>query len=113
MAKGRPAAQLLQYLAVKIAADAESKLGIDARKAEDFGYRIAADVALDWGGQSMYIPMDAASSIANRNAEIYKKFNGQNEYDLAAEYGTSVRHINRIIKQELELRQPKRGSLFD
>lgn len=63
---------------------------------EELGRIVADHLANEWGGQSVYIPMDRS----RRNARIYERFDGTNIHALAKEYGVCVLTIYRIVKQE-------------
>lgn len=77
--------------------------------AQILGRDVADTLALEWGGQSVYVPMDNA----RRNAAIYEEFNGQNHHDLAARYRLSIHQIYKIIAGERERRRQRQGNLLD
>jgi len=106
------AAELLQDLADQAADAARKMLGASSRAAADFGKELAFHMAENWGGQSVYIPMDLAGRRSERNEQIYKKFNGANAAGLAREYKISVQMIYRIIKAERAARAQKQYSLL-
>ena len=81
--------------------------GIAKNIADDVGPEVADKIARHWNGQNLYFPYDLAS---RRNAEIYAKFKGDNQDQLATEFRTSVQHIYRVVKiqkaAEIASRQP-------
>lgn len=71
------------------------------------GERIAVRVALEWGGQSIYFPMDSS----RRNKEIFAQFSGQNYHDLARKFHLSEGHIRNIINAETARRKLRQNLL--
>ena len=90
-------AELLQDLAAKVAEQVMASMQADAKHAQDIGDAVATAVARDWGGQNVYIPMDHAARLAERNAQIFARYTGDNVSQLAAEYRLSEQAIYRII----------------
>lgn len=80
---------------------------------DDFGRRVAAMLADDWGGLSVYIPKDKVRYVLQRNAEILARFTGDNIPDLARQYGISEQRVYVILKSERERRKARRGSLLE
>lgn len=101
-------AELLVDLAAKVAARIMAASLGDAKIAQDVGDAVAADVARDWGGQNIYIPMALAAQRAERNAQIVKRHTGDNVSQLAAEYRLSEQAIYRIIATERDRLQAER-----
>lgn len=110
--RGTLGAELLQDLADKLAAQVALRAGMDEDAARQIAQDIAGDVARDWGGQSIYIPMDLGAQRAARNERIFKEFTGDNQSELAAKYGLSVPAVYRILKEEIERRRTPQGRLF-
>lgn len=106
------AAELLKDLADQAADLAREMLGATPRKAQDFGKEIAFRIAENWGGQNLYIPMDMAGRRSERNEQIYRRFNGANQAELALEYKLSVQMVYRIVKAMRAERMPKQHTLF-
>lgn len=73
---------------------------------------VAVRVADNWGGQSIYIPMDMAMKMCTRNSEIFAAYTGDNIYNLVKRFGLSRQTIYRIIRDERARRAPKQASLF-
>lgn len=86
--------------------------GINPELAENIGREAATFLADDWGGQSIYIPMDLSAKLSARNEEIYKLFTGDNISELAKRFGLSVQTVYRIVKAERFKRAPRQASLF-
>jgi Mor family transcriptional regulator len=103
---------LLQEIAAKVAARLESH-GIPASTAQGIGDDVATHLADDWGGQSLYFPMDMGARLSTRNTEIYSAFTGDNISELAQRFGLSVQCIYRIIRSERDRRAPKQSSLLN
>lgn len=109
---GKLGADLLKDLADKISAKVIELANLKAETALQIGEDVAGVIADDWGGQSLYIPMNLGSKRATRNAQIYKEFTGDNHQELARKYGLSDSFIYRILKDEIERRRTPQGSLF-
>ncbi|MFN3879820.1 MAG: Mor transcription activator family protein [Nitrincola lacisaponensis] len=71
--------------------------GVDADIANQVGIAIADHLARHWGGQMITIPKDYFFGIAKRDAEIWAKFNGRNQSDLARQYGMTLRGIYKVL----------------
>ncbi|MEP7041873.1 MAG: Mor transcription activator family protein [Dokdonella sp.] len=66
-----------------------------------------------FGGRQIYLPKGEKLRAALMHAEIYKRFNGRNTRDLAAEYRISEIHCYAVIKRQRELHRKKlQGRLF-
>lgn len=61
--------------------------------AEDVAAHLVADLRRNLAGATLYI--DKGFSV--RNQQIRTEFNGRNSAKLAAQYGLSRRHIERIV----------------
>lgn len=85
----RRASELLSDLAAII--DAESTYG-----SEGLGERVASRIAIEWGGQPLYLPMDKV----RRDGRIFAQFNGANYHELARTYRLSENTVRRIIAAE-------------
>lgn len=102
----RQAYELIADLSAVLTESLVSK-GLDKESAADIGHEIADKISEHWGGQNVYFPFDLAR---RRNAQIYVKFSGANQDQLALEFNCSVQHVYRVIKIqkaiELASRQP-------
>lgn len=92
----RRASELLSDLAAIV--DAES-IGGNA----GLGERVATRIALEWGGQSLYLPMDRV----RRDGCIFAQFNGVNYHELARAYKLSENTVRQIISAERNRRRHK------
>ncbi|MCB1908453.1 MAG: hypothetical protein KDH15_13880 [Rhodocyclaceae bacterium] len=91
-------------LVLTLIADAVSRRlqrrGMDKEQADEVGAECGEDVRTSLGGGvPVYIPNGKQSTgrIAERNAEIWKAFNGSNYEELARAYDLSVMMVRRII----------------
>lgn len=105
--------ELMQDLADKVSELAQSMLGIPGPRAKVFATEVAGAIADDWGGQSVYIPMEMVGRLSERNLKIYREFTGNNVPELAMRYKLSVQQIYVIIKVQRDLHAPKQLSLLD
>lgn len=84
--------------------------GLDDEVAEQIGFAVADRLAENWGGQLINIPKNHLYKLAQRDLEIYNKFNGRNYAALAREYKMGVRGmyklIERVHKRESARTQP-------
>lgn len=72
--------------------------GIDKSKAETIAVKLREHIRVHWGGQQIYFTVKG--SIKERNAEIYRRYDGKNRVDLTREYGISQQYFYQIIKAE-------------
>ena len=86
--------------------------GMQESDARAIANETAAKIADNWGGQSVYIPMDLVARMSTRNAEILDAFTGNNITELVRKFRLSRQAIYRIVKAERQRRSPKQGSLF-
>lgn len=84
------AAHVYEYLVAR---------GIDPAKAEELARGSAERVRERWGGQILYIPIGFSKAVMERWEEIWSKFTGDNEAQLAQEYKCSEVHIYRVIRR--------------
>lgn len=89
--------EMLADLSDKLAALLAER-GIDAERAAEVAFEAVETIRKDYGGQSYYIPMGEYFELAQRDMEIFQKFNRDNVVELAREYKVSVVHIYRIYK---------------
>lgn len=88
------------------------KLGIE--DAGDIAVSIAEAVRHSHGGTAMYIPLGDDFERAQRNREIWEKFNGTNMSDLAREYKMTERQMGEIVRgQRFAHKQRAQLSLID
>lgn len=111
MLTGERSSELLDDVARKVAEMA--RVNPPRMAPDDFGQRVAAMLADDWGGLSVYIPKHRVRHIVRRNRELFDAFTGKNVPDLALEYGISEQRVYAILKAERERRKPRQGSLLD
>lgn len=81
-------------------------------------FAAAAEAALGisryGGGRLMYIPQGQRIMLALRDGEIWRRFNGKNHHDLAAEFSLTVVSVYEILREQRSLSLRKRqGRLFD
>lgn len=96
---------------VDVAEQIEERL-VGMGLAHDDASRIAWDVTRHlntyWGGGHLYICKGLHYEISRRDAEIYRRFNGENHDWLATEYDLTVQHIYRIVKRVGQAERNKR-----
>ncbi|MFV2030847.1 Mor transcription activator family protein [Neisseria sp. S1] len=90
--------ELLSDLAAKVSEEVSQK-GMDKKSAKAVGDSVAKRMAREWGGQNIYIPQGVLWGIDERDLEIFEKFDGTNQRELAKEYGFSEQWIYRIIER--------------
>jgi Mor family transcriptional regulator len=71
--------------------------GITESIAEQCGIALADHLAENWGGQLINFPKNFFYKLAQRDLEIYGRFNGRNYSQLAKEEGMTVRGIYKLI----------------
>lgn len=112
-------AELLVDLADNLTTMLTDKLNVPEIKAKAVAQEATALIADNWGGQSVYIPMDIKARASSRNKKIIEAFTGDNVSDLVREFNLSKQTIYRIVKeerekrkQEIDRRSPRQGSLL-
>jgi Mor family transcriptional regulator len=109
---GEIGAELLMDLRDHVADVLTNKVELPDGVAKGIAQDVAVRIADNWGGQVLYIPMDLATKMNTRNAEIMDAFTGDNINGLVKQFRLSRQTIYRILKAERERRAPKQGSLF-
>lgn len=103
-------------LLADLAAQVATKLvecGVGKDHAADIGMQTAEHIRTHWSGQPIYIPKGIAWEFAQRDIEIFQKFNGRNHAALAREYNLTVMRIYQIVKAVRAAQIAKRqGALF-
>ena len=51
------------------------------------------------GGELVYLPKRTARRRARDREELTRRFNGQNLFELAREYGITPRHLRRVLAE--------------
>lgn len=86
------------------------KYGFQGRQAEEISLFVLDEVRRVYGGQNVYFAREDRLKGAERNAEIYERWQ-RNELsvdDIAREYGFSLQWAYRVIRQERERRRAER-----
>lgn len=110
MLTGKQTSEFLESVASRVAAMAStSPPNINPK---DFGVRVAAMLAEDWGGVSVYIPKNQGNLTKERNKQIYADFSGNNTVELALQYGLSEQRIYTIVKLERSKLKVTQGKLL-
>lgn len=101
-------ADLADQVALKLA-----EAGIGAELAADIGFSSAEHIREHWSGQSIYLPKGVQYDFSRRDLEIFDRFNGHNQPELAREYNLTVMRIYQITKAvRAELLKKRQGALF-
>lgn len=80
------------------------KGGMPADQAKSLARDLVDRMRQNWGGQLLYFPKGDALDLAERDLELWSKFNGNNQHALAKDYGMSVQAVYkrlRIIREAL------------
>ena len=105
--------ELLEDLAKQTSRILQEVLAIDSEAGNHVGQEVANYMAINWGGQNVYIPKGVSIMVSKRHLEIYADFNGHNHAELSRKYGFSMPWIYRVVKlvraEEVARRQ---GRLF-
>lgn len=73
--------------------------------AADLAHGLVEDVRLKWGGGLIYIPQGARFERQQRDAAIWREFNGRNHADLARRHGLTLSCVYDILARERARRQ--------
>lgn len=74
-----------------------SKGGLPNNRAQELARDLVDRMRNNWGGQLVYFPKGDSIDIAERDLELWSKFNGSNHHILAKEYGMSVQAIYKRL----------------
>lgn len=103
----------LASIAEKVAQHLIEKHGVAEEAAVDAGNDLADFLAASWKGQSIYMPVDQAFKLNERDWKIFRDFQRGNANELAREHGVSKVRIHQIYKRCLvEFRARTQHSLF-
>lgn len=72
---------------------------VESQTAEEISEHLTITFRQNYGGVPIYIHKKS-NDYAERNAEIYRKFNGRNTLQLCREYDLCYQHICKIIKEQ-------------
>jgi len=92
------------------------ELAVPEERAAEIGMQIAQDVCSEFGGQLIYIPMNALAKIDQRDRDMFSLYlaNGRDAVAVAKHFGvciqTAYRRIKLVESAAYALRQ---GALFD
>jgi Mor family transcriptional regulator len=95
--RGKPrTSEIVQRLAdigtMRLTEDA----GMDADRARFIMREIAHTLCQEYGGNEFYMPKDTELALDKRDLRIWERFNGQNTWQLATEFGLTERQIRYI-----------------
>ncbi|PCJ88570.1 MAG: hypothetical protein COA54_02300 [Thiotrichaceae bacterium] len=76
----------------------EEDVGLDPEKAKMAAQKIARYIKNDWGGQQIYFPKCAEDQLSERDKELWNKFDGTNQAELAHDFGVSLAWVYKIVK---------------
>lgn len=80
-------------------ADGFIQQGFSDEQAITAACKVLEYVRLNMGGSLVYIHKGTQYESEEMRRDIWEKFNGRNHEELRREYGTSIQHIYRILKQ--------------
>ncbi len=83
---------------------------MDDELARQMGIEVAVEISERWRGVAVYIPSALRITIASRDMEMFKKFNGHNHVELAREFKCSVVWVYKVIKRVRQQMQDKQQS---
>jgi len=90
------AEKIAELLQNDIQTSLEKSLCLDAGSAKALADDVFKELQSNWGGKDIYIPV---RDTLMRNHAIRKNFNGRNHAEVCKQYGISLSHLYRIIKQ--------------
>ena len=82
-------------------------LKLDDKASHKHADQLTSLVAQYFGGRPFYMPKGKSLTRSLRDIEIYKKYTGRNQEELAEEYDISTAQIYAIISKQRKLRQRK------
>jgi len=87
--------------------------GINKDMAEKISHSTVDHLRKDYGGEHIYFPKGKELDAIFKHLEIYKRWNGHNQVELAKEFNITVPSIYRILKKAHKKEIDKRQSKMD
>lgn len=78
---------------------------LDAATADALALELAAAIQHRYAGETIYIPKGEGPARRQRNARIWRAFNGRNHAELAHAHGLAVGTVYEILAAERAKRQ--------
>lgn len=93
---------LLESLATIVADAAVRVLGVDREVAKVLADEATTRFSDQFGGEPQYIPKGRVFRRSALYRQIYERFTGTNQRELAREFGFTLVHLYRILAAERE-----------
>lgn len=100
-------AELIADMEAQMTACLVSVANIDRQSAQVAAKQVSAHLSKHWGGQLLYFPKNHYGRLSERDAEIWRKFDGKNHAALAKEYGLTMQQIYKIVREAAEYHRAK------
>ncbi|MFC3874892.1 Mor transcription activator family protein [Neisseria musculi] len=100
-------AELIADMEDQMAACLVSVADIGRREAVAAAKQVSAHLSRHWGGQLLYFPKNHFGRLSERDAEIWRKFDGRNHAALAMEYGLTMQQIYKIVREAAQHHRAK------
>jgi Mor family transcriptional regulator len=84
------------------------KIALPPATAREAAFIVTEVIRKDWSGSNLYLAKGLAHDIAQRDREMYAKFNGSNHGALAKEYGLTTRQVYDRLALVGEAEQKRR-----
>lgn len=98
MAADNRAVELIVDLEAQLVACLMSVSPLKRHEAIELSKRVSGYLTKHWGGQQIYIPKNQRALLADRDRELFAKFNGRNHAALAKEYGLTMTQVYNIVR---------------
>ncbi|STZ74810.1 Mor transcription activator family protein [Bergeriella denitrificans] len=108
IADNKRAAELMVDLEEQIAACLVSVSNTDRQTARITARQVSAHISKHWGGQLLYIPKNHLGKLDERDAEIWRRFDGKNHAELAREFDLTMQQIYKIVRDAAAHHRAKR-----
>lgn len=100
-------AELIADMEAQMAACLVSVANIDKQAAQQTAKQVSAHLSRHWGGQLLYFPKNHFGKLSERDAEIWRKFDGRNHAALAMEYDLTMQQIYKIVREAAAFHRAK------
>lgn len=100
-------AELIADMEAQMTAYLVSVANIDPQSAQAAAKQVSAHLSKHWGGQLLYFPKNHYGRLSERDAEIWRKFDGKNHAALAMEYDLTMQQIYKIVREAAEYHRAK------
>ncbi len=72
--------------------------GLESAKGREIAWNASERIRKTWSGMNIYIPKGRDFDLSKRDYEIYRRWNGDNKFQLCREYDITEQRLYQILK---------------